>query len=316
VSTPILSVILATDSYDTIRGVISALNRQRSPGLIEVVIAVPHGEQQGARRDELSRFGQTMIVGVDGVVPLAPARAAAVRAASAPFVFIGETHTYPQPGFAEAIVAAFDRPCAAVVPAVLNANPLSVWSWIAYTFDYASWGPHRQSGWIPDPLTHNTAYRRELLMELGDHLTAALDTFEEGMWPVLHARGHRAWFAGDARLAHLNVGTPAALFTERFAVGATLGKKRSSRWTWLRRAVYTAMSPLVALVLVARVLRRGTGAVPPSRLPAVLVGIVFSAITKVVGEVAGYMGFELEAVEELETEYEIHKMRYAGPVHD
>jgi hypothetical protein len=315
-SSPLLAIVLVTDTYDTIRGVIAALNRQQSPDRVEIVIALPHGAARGIRHAELSGFARTVTVPVDAVVPLAPARAAAIRAAAARFVFIGETHTYAEPGFVDAIAAAFDdHSCAAVVPAVVNANPQGLSSWVAYTFDYASWGPHRKSGWISDPLTHNVAYRRDVLMSLGDRLAAAVDGFEEAMWPELTRLGHRAWFAAEARLQHLNVGTPRGLLLERLACGATLGASRAARWTRPRRALYALASPLLVVVLAVRALRGGIGAVPASRVVPVVFGVLLSAMTKVAGEVAGYAGLKLTALQEIEAEYEIHKVLYAGRSH-
>ena len=73
------------------------------------------------RLEDLSAFPHAKVV--RSVNHLPEARAAGVRAASAPIVFIGETHSYPQPGWAEALLTAFEGPWAAVVPAIGNANP-------------------------------------------------------------------------------------------------------------------------------------------------------------------------------------------------
>jgi hypothetical protein len=119
---------------------------------------------------------------------LPEARAVGIRAASAPIVFIGETHAYPQPGWAEALFTAFEGPWAAVVPAIGNANPTSAASWASYLFDYGMWGPNRRSGEIADPLIYNTAYRREVLLSFGESLSAVLDPSQETLWPSLWAQ--------------------------------------------------------------------------------------------------------------------------------
>jgi hypothetical protein len=309
---PRLSVIVATDRYDTIRGVVAALRRQHEPGLIELVVAIPHEEAGGVRGEELSSFAQTTVVGVDSVRRLAPARAAAIRAAHAPFVFMGETHSFPEPGFVEAVLAAFEGPWAAVVPAVLNANPFGLSSWTAYAFDYASWGPHRPSGPIGDPLIYNTAYRRDVLLSIGVPIEQVLDHYRDVLWPSLRAAGHRAWFAADARLRHLNVSTLHGLLTERFASGASVGMQRSADWPWTRRALYAAASPLIALVLFTRLMRGALGAIPPWRRPAVVPALLLAAVVKAAGELAGYIGMDLQAVVARGVDYEIHKARYAG----
>jgi hypothetical protein len=311
-TSPRLSFVIATDRYDTIRGVVAALRRQHDPGLIELVLPIPRDEVGGVRHEELSAFALTTVVGVDSVTPLAPARAEGIRAASAPFVFMGETHSYPQPGFVEAVLAAFDGPWAAVVPAIMNANPSSLVSWTAYAFDYGSWGPHRPSGPIADPLIYNTAYRRDVLLSEGVPIEQVLDHYEDFLWPVLRAAGHRAWFAADARLTHLNVATIHALLLERFATGASVGMRRSAQWRWTRRALYAAASPLIALVLFTRVTRGAIGAIPPRKRPAVVPAVLLCGIAKAAGELAGYIGLDLQGLVAQGVDFEIHKARYAG----
>jgi len=147
-STPRLSVVLATDSHKTIRPVLSALRRQASAREIEPVIVLLDGCATTVPLEDLSAFPHAKVV--CSVNHLPEARAAGVRAASAPIVFIGETHSYPQPGWAEALLAAFDGPWAAVVPAIGNANPTGAASWASYLFDYGTWGPNRHSGEVAE----------------------------------------------------------------------------------------------------------------------------------------------------------------------
>jgi hypothetical protein len=171
----LLSVVLATDTYETIRPVVDRLRRQTIPTQLEVVLVGPRALQQDAERTAFGEFAAVQVVDFGSAIPLPAARAAGVRRASAPLVFIGETHTYPHPGWAEALLRAFDQPWAAVVPAVDNANPGSAVSWAAYLSDYGKWGYDRPAGEMQDPLLYNTAYRRSVLLDLGDGLERALD---------------------------------------------------------------------------------------------------------------------------------------------
>ena len=309
---PRLSVVLATDEYDTIRPVISALQRQACPEDIEPVIVLPASTRDGVRFEELTRFPHVQIVPVDAVGSLAAARAAGVRAASAPIVFIGETHTYPQAGWAEALLGQFEQPWTAVVPAIGNANPTGAVSWAAYLFDYGSWGFDRPAGEMSDPLIYNTAYRRTALLELGDQLASALDPHAEELWPQLRARGHRAFFAPSARILHLNVARFGSLVSEKFCVGVVLGMFRSRTWSWPRRAAYLLASPLIPFVLLFRI-AHGTRRLRPANLPIGTVpAMVIGAIAKTVGEIAGYIGMELPAAEAELVRIELRKVEYAG----
>ena len=312
VSTPRLSVVLATDAYDTIRPVLSALRRQTCAAEIEPVIVLLGREAPAVRSEDLSTFPGAKVV--RSVGELAEARAAGIRAASAPIVFIGETHAYPQRGWAEALLTAFKGPWAAVVPAIGNANPTCVASWASYLFDYGMWGPNRQSGEIRDPLIYNTAYRRDVLLSLGEGLAAALDPSEETLWPVLLSRGHRVALASEARILHLNVGKFRTLIHEKFCVGVVLGTHRAARWSPLRRLLYFVVSPLIALVLFARVLR-GARFWPAGGLrPSAVGGVLIAAIAKAAGEATAYAGVKLPTAAATLHDMEVRKVQYAGRV--
>jgi hypothetical protein len=212
------------------------------------------------------------------------------------------------------MLAAFNGPWTAVVPAIGNANPTGAASWASYLFDYGAWGPNRPSGEIADPLIYNTAYRREVLLSLGDGLSSALDPSEEMLWPLLMSRGGRAAFASDARIMHLNVGTFRSLIREKFCVGVVLGTHRSARWPALRRFFYFVASPLIPIVLFGRVLR-GSRHWPSDPLPAKAVpGVLIAALVKTVGEIIGYAGVKLPAAGARLQHIEVRKVQYAGHV--
>ena len=310
--TPRLSVVLATDAYETIRPVLAALRRQPCAREIEPVIVLLGTAARDVRPEDLSAFPYAHVI--RSVDHLPEARAAGVQAASAPFVFIGETHSYPQPGWAAALLTAFEGPWAAVVPAIGNANPTSAASWASYLFDYGMWGPNRHSGEIADPLIYNTAYRREVLLSLGDKLSAALNPHEETVWPSLWTQGHRAAFAADARIMHLNVARFSTMIHEKFCVGVVLGMDRSARWSPFRRLLYFLGSPLIPIVLFARVLR-GARHWPSAKLPAgAIAGVLIAAIAKTTGEIAGYAGVKLPTAAAALHDMEVRKVQYAGRV--
>ena len=80
------------------------------------------------------------------------------------------------------------RHCAAVVPAIANANPKTALSWASYLTDYGVWGPGRESGQLEHTLKYNGAYRRDVLLELGDRLDELLDANNEELWPTCIGR--------------------------------------------------------------------------------------------------------------------------------
>src|SRR6476469_6688062 len=103
---PELSVILVTDRYETIRKVISHLRQQTVRDKLEIVIVAPKGQALEFEPFAFQEFAAVRLIEADSVLPLAEPRAAGVRVASAPIVVIGETHAYPHPEWAEALIKA------------------------------------------------------------------------------------------------------------------------------------------------------------------------------------------------------------------
>src|SRR5262245_8258820 len=89
---PKLSVILATDTYPTIRPVVDRLRRQTARGQIELMLVAPSAAAVSAVMAHRGDFADIRIVECP-FDDLAPARAAGIRAAAAKFVFVGETHS-------------------------------------------------------------------------------------------------------------------------------------------------------------------------------------------------------------------------------
>jgi hypothetical protein len=309
---PRLAVVLATDRYETIRPVIRHLSRQTIRDQIEVVIVGPDPEPAGSG-DGLGGFARVACVKVESIFPVAPARAAGVRAARAPLIFIGETHTYAHPTWAENLVQAQSDSWAGVVPGFGNANPRSPLSWSLFLLDYGQWIhllPPREATIAP---THNGAFRRQVLLDLGGGLERALAQGDT-LTVLLRAAGHRMYFEPAARIDHLNVAQWWPWMQERFLGGRLLAGRRAERWSIPRRVVYFCGSPLIPFLLVAR-LRNVLGAasragqLPAGTLPAVLLGGVISML----GEMVGYVFGTGREAERKMMEFELHKVRYASP---
>ena len=113
-----LSIVLATDTYETLRPVIRSLRRQIDREHLEIVI-IALGESLGQiNLAQLDGFGAVRVVAISTPLSLPRARAAGVRAASTPIVFVGETHCFPEPDMCSRLLAGFTdeqlcsrRPC-------------------------------------------------------------------------------------------------------------------------------------------------------------------------------------------------------------
>ncbi|HEX8648027.1 MAG TPA: glycosyltransferase [Thermoleophilaceae bacterium] len=308
---PELSVILVTpDRYETIRRTIAWLRAQTVRESIEVVIVAPSREVLQPDEEELAAFHGFQVVEVGTVRSVAAGNAAGVRAASAPVVVFGEDHSYPQPGWAEALIEAHRGPWAAVGPVVANANPRSAVSWADFLPGYGPWLDPTPGGPVTYLPGHNSSYKRDLLLELGDDLDPMLNAESVLHWE-LGARGHELYLEPRAKTRHFNFSRLPIYLHATFLHARTFAAERArgGRWGTLRRVAYAGAWPLIPLVRIRRVFRdvgraREHG-VMPRVLPPVLLGLVVSAL----GEAAGYLLGPGEAPERVSA-YEFHRDRH------
>ena len=306
-----LAYLLATDTYATVRPVIERLRRQTIRASIEVVLVAP---TRGAIEELLahqSEFGAIVLL-EHPVEDLAAARAFGIAAASAPTIFIGETHSYPHPELAAHLLAARARGFACAAPGMGNANPLTARSWAGFLSDYARWSATLPGGEIFHFPIYNAAFDRAALLALGDRLAPALSHGDE--LPLrLQAAGHRTYFEPAARLDHVNVAPSGHWAKERFLSGLLIAHHRSRRWALPRRLFYALCSPAIPFVLMLRVIpgvraALGQQSVPAGTVPLIVLGFFIKGF----GEFLGYLGWPAESAEAGMQEYEVHKLAYAG----
>jgi len=308
-----LSVVLPTDTWRTIRPVVERLERQSIAHAIELVLVVPSRAAAGVEHLQPGRLGALVVVEVGEILPLARARAAGVRAAHAPLVFVGETHSYPRAGWAEAIVAAAASDSfSVVVSAFGNANPSGVLSWSGFLADYGAWQHGHAGGEIDSQPTFNSVYRTALLQGLGDRLEHAMG-HGDALVLELRTHAHRIVLAPDARLDHVNVAQPRAWVQERLVTGRVLAANRSQAWSWPRRIAYAAAFPLIALVLARRAWPAARAASSARSVPrGTALAMVTALSLKACGEALGYLGGLSRSAEDAADELELHKLAYAG----
>jgi hypothetical protein len=307
-----MSVVVVTDHYRTIRRVITCLNAQTVRAQLEIVIVAPAGAELGLDERALTGFARVQVVEVDQVNPMSAARAAGVRAATAPIIFIGETHSFPHPRFAEALIEAHADSWDAVVPGIANANPESAFSWASFLMDYGPWLEALPAGQIPGGPTWNVAYKRDVLLDVGANLDAALSHGDE-LAVALNARGHRAYFEPSAKLDHANISQPVWWFEQRFLCGRMVAASRRARWPRSKRLMYICASPLIPFVVLSRLIRplkslARSGNLPLATPPLLIAGV----IARTIGEVVGYARGPGANSQDRMDEYELHKLRFTS----
>lgn len=305
-----LSVVLVTDHFSTIRHVVRRLAEQTARGVLEIVIVCPSNDALESEERAFDGFHSVTIV-ERPVYPLPDARAAGALAASGQLVFLGETHSYPHPTFAESLLAAGDGPWDVIVPGFDNANEDGPLSWVAFLIDYGLWLYHLPAGPVNAAPTWNVAYRRDSLLALGDGLRSALTNGDE-LATAFREQQRTMYFVPDARLDHANVSrTLWEWLDERYLSGLLVGSNRRSRWTVGRRFAYVLASPLIPLVILSRLARPVRAALRNRRLPRLtLPALLVGACARTIGEVVGYVAGAASSAERRMEEYEMHKRKY------
>jgi hypothetical protein len=302
---PQISVILGTDTFETIRAVVESLRAQRCRDRIELVIVAPSSAALRADEEALADFWGVQILERE-ITNLAPVRAAGIRVATAPVVFLAETHSFPQPGFAEAIVAAHEGPWAVVMPGIGNANPATAISWAELLTDYGPWLQELPAGVIDRFPTWPTTFKRDVLLALGDRLPDLL-TQGDGLVRALSEAGHRFYFEPAARVHHLNASSHGPWIRERYYSGVSIASSRRGGWSWIKRLIYICGAPLIPAVVILRA-RKGLQACAGSfRMLRVIPAIAATTTVSAIGEAVGYAGLSAETACHAMTEFEIHR---------
>lgn len=307
---PQLSVILATDTIERVEKVIQSLADQTIAKGIELILVII-SRIDGPRRDRIALdFHSVRVIEVRSIVPLSAARAKGVRVSSAPFIFIAETHAYPDPSLAEKLIDALSGEWSLAVPGFRNANPHSGLSWAGFLSDYGAWSQNLEGGEIFRPPSHDAAFRRSVLLEFGDRLEKAL-TFGDELYTTLSERGQRSYFEPSAGIQHVNISRFSSFVRERYLSGVLIGGYRSERWSLPRRLLYAAGSPLIPVVILSRIRQGVREAERSHSLPATTIpALVLAAALKAAGEMRGYLFGASESAEKGMMGFEVRKLAF------
>ncbi len=285
---PALSVIIATDRYQTIRQTVRHLSAQTGREQIELVIVTQSAESLGLDCAETTSFCRVQILEIPVIFPLALATSAGIRRATAPLVVLAESHAFPAPGWAQALIEAHRQSWAAVGAVIGNANP-GIISWANLFVDYGGCvetvSPQGAT-YLPG---HHTSYKRAILLQYDSQLEAVMDSEILLHWDM-QANGHQIRLEPAARVYHVNISSLAMWLPERFYTGRRFAATRSRNWSLLKRLLYFGGSPLIPLVRVPRVLsdlRKST--FPRRRWPLILPPVTVGLMAGAAGEMAGYL---------------------------
>jgi hypothetical protein len=289
---PALSVALPTlEGFESLRRTVTCLAQQDIAHAIELLIMAPAGKDVVVDPSLAKSFHSTRVLPVAFGTGTGDARAAAVREARAPIIAFAEDHSFPQEGWASALVDAHREPHAAVGPAVHNANPATLVSWADLLMGYGPWLAPTTSGPREHLPGHNSSYKREPLLALGAQLPDLIEAETTLHWK-LRAEGHSLFLDQRARVAHTNFDALPLWLWISYHTGRVFAATRALEWPWWRRAAFAAASPLIPLVRLRRHLgqARAVGwsfARLAGLTPTLLAGLVANGIGEGVGTVTG-----------------------------
>lgn len=254
-SAPALSgVLCCARSLDDVAMTIRCFAGQDVADRLELVVVAADGIDLTGLAPVAGSLAGVRVVRVDALDNVAAGYAAGVRAASAPVVVMLEDHSYPCPGWASALIERHAGPWAVVGPAIRNANPRCAVSRADFLMGYGRWMDPSASGEATILPGHNSSYKRDVLLALGDRLEPALLS-ETVLHLELAARGERLYHEARAVTRHVNFGVRRTWLPLTRWHGREFAAARSRTWSPARRALYTAAAPLIALVRLARIVR-------------------------------------------------------------
>ncbi len=279
-----MSVVLVTDEFKSIRRPLNHLAAQTIRDQLEIVVVMSSAEVFPI---DPSQFASVKIIRMDPIKTMPAGRARGAREATTPIVAFVETHSFPAPEWAEALLERHREDWAVVGPMVLNANPRSSASRASFALDYARWCTPSAGGEIDDLPGHNSSYKRAILLNLDDKLDEILEA-EFVLHGYLRSQGYRLYLEPLARTWHLNTSLPRSWIAERVQAGRLMAAIRSRKWKPVRRLVYCAGAPFIPFVRLARVLRDAVRLGQKSSLslsvfPVLLVALAISAFGEMIG---------------------------------
>ena len=285
-----LSVILITAStYERIRKTIGRLAAQKNADRIQLVIVHQANNPPEVVPEDLEDFGEVTMFSTGTFESTGDPRAEAVSVAKGPVTVFAEDHCFPESGWATALVRAHTHGYGAVGPTMANSNPGTLLSWVDMCLNF---GPSVQCESSEETSLlcwHNTSYPTKLLLEQDD-LGRLLEA-EAVLYRRLEEMGRTLYRESDARVTHTNISGLRGFILGQFwgtrLFWATL--REVEGWSWPRRLLFTAASPLVGARRFLRAIQDLRRCHPGHTLAA-LPYLVLGTCTLTCGIVAGLLG--------------------------
>lgn len=265
------------------------LRAQTVSNLLELIIVTSSKKDLNLDSRKLEGLSNHKILEVRPFGSGGAAKAAGVMAASAPLVAFTEDHSYPERGWAEALIGAHRKGNFAVVgPVMLNANPYSGLSWGCFLVYYGHWLVAQPPEEVKHLPANQSCYKRDLLLQYGSRLSEMLETESLIHWDLL-SRGHQLYQEPTARVYHLNYSLLSPMLLEYYLASRVFAAKRGLGWRIPTRVIYALGAPLLPLVRLRRIVKNASKAgLPRKVLFGGFAGLVLVLVAGSAGEAFGY----------------------------
>ncbi len=288
---PEMSVILVTpDTYENIREVMNLLREQTVRDSLEIVIVAPSIEMLNLDNSVLSGFSHVQLVEVGAFSTTGEAIAEGIRKANAPVVAFCEEHSYPDPGWAEALIDAHRKPWAAVGCVLTNANPESLISWASIYLDFGPCVDPAEGGEVKFLAPHHVSYKRDILLNYGSDLPSMYE-IESILCADLLAKGHKLYLEPRSKRHHVNISRLGSYISAQFIGGRIFGAVRAKqfRWSTFRRILYIGGFPMIPILRLWRTMKYISRTGRKNELmPQIIVALIIGLLSSAAGEVLGY----------------------------
>lgn len=176
---------------------------------------------------------------------MAQARAEGVRQAKAPIVAFLDEHSFAMAGWAQALIEAHKGPWAGVGGEIYNLSSAVGVADPIYLMGHGRWIPPAQRGEVELLPSHDTCYKKEILLGYGDELPFLLMAEPVLMWK-LRKDGYRLFLEPDVKSMHGYTVNPLTLVAF-YAWSRCFGHARASvfDWPWSKRVMHALATPII-----------------------------------------------------------------------
>lgn len=246
-----LSVVVASkNTQATIRQCLDALIKQSQGDEIEIVVvdASTDGSAEIARQ-----FKQVKVIQEDAARLVPQLWKKGVELTTGQSVAFTTANFIPAENWIAQLLALLQSDYAAIGGIFEKLAPDKLSQWAIYFLRYSAYQPSFPTGSASQLAADNAVYRRWVFEKYADLVV-------DGFWEHevnrrLKQDGHSLFLASTLKVSMGYFSVPSEFFRQRFLHGRSFGAERVARATASRRIFYILASPLIPLILLARVTR-------------------------------------------------------------